>query len=227
MIALIPARSGSKGLPGKNIKLLRNRPLISYTIDAAKKSQYISEVIISTDDREIADVGIEYGAVCPFMRPNKLASDESLAIDAYTYTIERLKDEFGYKIDDFIVLQPTSPLRTTSDIDAAIELFKQKKADSVISFCEESHPIEWNKYIDKEGRLEGILNMDNSNRQEYRKTFFPNGAIYVFKYDLILDRKYYSDSTYAYIMPRKRSVDIDTIDDFNYTEFLLRKGLEK
>ena len=223
MIALVPARGGSKGLPGKNIIPLLSKPLIAYTIEAAKNSKYISEVILSTDDIEIAEVAVEYGAKSLFMRPHELAKDDSLAIDTYIYTIERLINEFEYTIEDFIVLQPTSPLRTIEDIDGAIELFRLKKADSVVSYSENEHPIEWNKYIDEEGRLESIFELENNNRQHYKKSYHPNGAVYVFKYDLIKNRKYYSNNTYAYVMPNNRSVDIDTIDDLNYAEYLLRQ----
>lgn len=222
MIAIIPARGGSKGLPGKNIMLLNGKPLIAYTIEAALKSKYITDVIISTDDKDIYDIALEYGAKDTFLRPARLAEDKSIAIDNYIYTIDRLEKEFNYNIEEFVVLQPTSPLRIVSDIDDAVELFYEKKADSVISYCEEHHPIAWHKYIDKNGRLEEIF--DNNilrNRQEIRTSYYPNGAIYVFKYTTIKNNTYYTSKTYPYIMPRIRSVDIDTIDDFSYVEYLL------
>ncbi|MGF1807623.1 acylneuraminate cytidylyltransferase family protein, partial [Aliivibrio sifiae] len=181
MIAIVPARSGSKGLPGKNIKLFGEKPLIAYTIEAALKSKYIDDVIISTDDKGIYDLAISFGAKASFLRPKHLAEDESLAIDNYIYTIDRLEKEFNYQINDFVVLQPTSPLRESSDIDGAISLFIEKEADSVISYCEEYHPITWHKYIDKNGKLEDIF--DNNilkNRQDIRPSYYPNGAIYVF-----------------------------------------------
>ena len=227
MIALIPARGGSKGLPGKNIRPLLSKPLIAYTIEAAQKSRHISDIIISTDDDEIAGIAVEYGAKCPFMRPELLASDDSLAVDNYIYTIDRLIAEFDYEIESFVVLQPTSPLRTEADIDGAIALFELKKADSVISFCEENHPIEWNKYIDDDGKLEVDLSEGDKNRQKYRASYYPNGAVYVFKYDLIRSRQYYSERSYAYIMPRNRSVDVDELLDFEWAEFLLRGRVER
>ena len=223
MIAIVPARGGSKGLPGKNIKDLLGKPMIAYTIEEARKSQYISEVIISTDSKEIEDVAIKYGATSYFLRPEYLATDSAKAIDNYIYTIERLNGYFGYDIKNFVVLQPTSPLRTVEDIDGAIKLFMDKNADSVISYTEEYHPIEWHKYITKDGRFENIFEEKLLNRQEIKKSYFPNGAIFVFNYNLIKQKKYYSDNSYAYIMPRNRSVDVDTLEDFRYIEFLLQE----
>lgn len=222
MIAIIPARSGSKGLPGKNIKNLLGKPLIAYTIEAALKSSYISDVIISTDDQEIYNIAIKYGAKKTFLRPKHLANDDSLAIDNYIYTVNKLNNEFNYAITDFIILQPTSPLRKTKDIDQAIALFKKNNADSVISYTEESHPICWHKYVNDEGEFENIFPDNLQNRQANKPSYYPNGAIYIFKFDLIKSRKYYSDKSFAYIMDRRSSVDIDTIDDFNYAVYLMR-----
>lgn len=225
MIAIVPARGGSKGLPGKNIKPLCGKPMIAYTIEEAKKSKYISEVIISTDSEEIEEIAIKYGAKSLFSRPKYLASDTAKAIDNYIYTVDRLNGEFGYAIKDFVVLQPTSPLRLAKDIDGAIELFKSKNADSVISYTEEQHPIEWHKYITDDGKFESIFEEKLLNRQEIKKSYYPNGAVYVFAYSLIKQKKYYSNDSYPYIMPQDRSVDIDTLEDFKYIEFLLREKL--
>ena len=224
MIAIVPARGGSKGLPGKNIKDLLGKPMIAYTIEEALKSKNISEVIVSTDYKEIESVAIKYGAKSYFLRPEHLASDHAKAIDNYIYTIDRLNECFGYDIKNFVVLQPTSPLRTVEDIDGAIKLFKDKNADSVISYTEEYHPVEWHKYITKDGKFENIFNEKLLNRQEIRKSYFPNGAVFVFDYGLIKQKKYYSDNSYAYIMPRNRSTDVDTLEDFKYIEFLLLEG---
>ena len=223
MIAIVPARGGSKGLPGKNIKNLLGKPMIAYTIEEALKSKYITEVIISTDCNEIEKVAIKYGAKSPFLRPEYLATDSAKAIDNYIYTIDRLNKEFAYDIKDFVLLQPTSPLRTVEDIDKSIELFKDKNADSVVSYTEEHHPIEWHKYITEDGKFENIFEEKLLNRQEIKKSYFPNGAVFVFDYELIKQEKYYSDNSYAYVMPRNRSVDVDTLEDFRYIEFLLQE----
>jgi N-acylneuraminate cytidylyltransferase/CMP-N,N'-diacetyllegionaminic acid synthase len=222
MIAIIPARGGSKGLPGKNIKMLNGKPLIAYTIESALASKFISDVIISTDDQLIHDIAVKYGATSTFLRPKELAEDDSQAIDNYVYTIDRLKNEYGYTIESFVVLQPTSPLRTSEDINAAIELFMANEADSVITYCEEHHPVSWHKYIDGSNKISDIFPCDMlENRQKVKPTYYPNGAIYVFRESLIKSRRYYSDKTFAYIMPRSRSIDIDTIEDFEYANFLL------
>ncbi len=221
MIAIVPARCGSKGLPGKNIKDLHGKPMIAYTIEEALKSQYIDEVIISTDCKEIEKIALEYGAKSLFLRPEVLASDTAIAIDNYIYTVDRLNEEFGYKIKDFVVLQPTSPLRKSIDIDGAVKLFNDKNADSVVSYTEEHHPIEWHKYITEDGKFENIFEEKLKNRQEIKPSYYPNGAIFVFKYEMIKQKKYYTDKSYSYIMPRDRSADVDTMEDFKYIEFLL------
>lgn len=231
MIAIIPARGGSKGLPGKNIRLLNGKPLISYTIIEALNSEKISRVIVSTDDTQIAEIAIQYGAEVPFLRPDYLSTDTSKAIDNYTYTIERLNDEGVNEapINNFVVLQPTSPLRTRNDIDKAINLFYEKKADSVISVNKSETPPSWYKKINDEGVLvdyfEGI---DNSlNRQEEVETFLPNGAIYILNYShLNENNSYYSEKTFPYVMEEVNSVDIDTLIDFKLAEILLLERTE-
>ena len=228
MLAIIPARGGSKGLPGKNIKQLCGKSLIAYTIEAAQGAKSIDRLILSTDDEEIADVARKLGVEIPFMRPAELAQDTSLAIDNYIYTIERLNTEFNNNYEEFIVLLPTSPLRTAEDIDNAIELFYRKKADSIISCVEMSNPPLWAKKINKNGRIKSYfsINIDilNKNRQVLEPAYMPNGSIFIFKY-LLLKKKYtyYSEETYAYIMPKERSVDIDSLFDFNYAEYLMSR----
>jgi CMP-N,N'-diacetyllegionaminic acid synthase len=224
MFAIIPARGGSKGLPGKNIKSLLGKPLIAYTIEAAIRSAAVEEVIISTDDQEIADVCKSFGGSVPFMRPDHLATDDSPAVDSYLYTIDRLEKERGITIPEIMVLLPTCPLRTAEDIDNAADLYTQKQADSVVSYVEEHHPIYWHRKVDQEGRLFNFWDGENlNNRQAFEKTYYPNGAIYIFKTEILRQRKYYTQNSFAYIMPRKRSVDIDSIDDFELAEFFLKQ----
>ena len=223
MIAIIPARGGSKGLPGKNILPLCGKPMIAYTIEAAKHSKYIDHVIVSTDDDMIAKVALEYGAEVPFLRPDFLATDSAQAVDNYIYTIERLSREWDISIEEFVVLQPTSPLRITDDIDGAIEMFLEKNADSVISYTKEAHPVSWHKYLDENNSFIDIFDTTIANRQDLRTSYYPNGAVYVFRFSMIQERKYYTNKSYGYVMPRNRSVDIDFKDDFDYVEFLMSK----
>lgn len=226
MIAIIPARGGSKGLPGKNIRPLLGKPLIEYTVESAMKAKSISRIIVSTDSPEIADVARRSGAEVPFLRPNHLATDTALAIDTYLFTINKLRNSDQLNIEEFIVLQPTSPLRTSEDIDNAVTIFREKEADSVISVVEAEHPVQWYKQINQKGVLHDYLT-DGSlgNRQELVKTYLPNGAIYILKYELLLTmRTYYSEKTYPYIMPKKRSIDIDELFDFHMAEYLFLEG---
>lgn len=227
VIAIIPARGGSKGLPGKNIKKMNDKPLIWYTINVAKKSKFVDKIIVSTDADGIANISKSFGAEIPFMRPKELARDNSLGIDNYIYTIDRLNKELNYSISEFIILQPTSPLRTSLDIDNAIKIFKEKKADSVISVSEAIHPPIWSKRIDEKGILRNYfdIKISNKNRQEIEKAYMPNGAIFVFKFSLLKEKySYYSDKTYPYIMPLERSIDIDSKLDFEFAEYLMKKN---
>lgn len=210
MIAIIPARGGSKRLPGKNIKLLDGKPLIAYTIEAALKCKYISEVIVTTDDAEIAEISKKYGAVVPGLRPIELASDTSSTNEVIKYVIDKINTERNVQINSCILLQPTSPLRNEIHITEAIDLFEKKNADAVISFAKEHHPLYWNKFMNDEGVLEEIKGLPK------RESFYPNGAIYVLSLAVINTGVYYTDKTFGYIMDRMNSVDIDTEDDWNY-----------
>ena len=226
MLAIVPARGGSKGLPGKNIRSLAGKPLIAYTIEAALGAKSVSRVVCSTDSPEIADVAARFGAEVPFLRTAELAQDDSLAIDNYIYTVDRLIAE-GASIDDYCVLLPTAPLRTAADIDAAAAVFRERNADSVISYYPAPHPVQWYRYIDEAGVLRSFFEDGArlANRQEERASYLPNGAIYIFRHTILKStREYYSERTYPYLMPISRSVDIDTLDDFNYAEYILMRA---
>jgi CMP-N,N'-diacetyllegionaminic acid synthase len=226
MLALIPARGGSKGLPGKNIKEFCGKPLIVHTIETAQKSCFIDRIVVSTDDMYIAELARKHKAEVPFMRPSELATDDALAKDAYVYTIERLNKEFNGNYENFIVLCPTAPLRTSEDIDRAIDLFNCKKADSVVSVTQTAYPPTWMRRIDKEGilRVYSSQKGEGDNRQTEEIVYIPNGAIYVLTLSILKDRcSYYSEKTYPYIMPRERSIDIDDELDFEVAQFLYQK----
>ncbi len=230
MIAIIPARGGSKGIPRKNIKLLNGKPLIAYTIEAALQAKSITRVIVSTEDQEIAEIAKKYGAEIPFMRPKELAMDNSSATDLYIYIINQLEKIINKKIESFIALLPTSPLRTGKDIDRAVQIFLEKKADSVLSVNEAPHHPSWFLKLSEDGRLTSFFNkpMSMKNRQEEQKTFIPNGAIYVLKTSILKNQKtYYTNKTYAYILPSERSIDIDNPIDFTLAEILIKKLDEK
>lgn len=224
MLAIIPARGGSKGLPKKNIRSLAGKPLIIWTIEAAQKSQQIDHIVLSTDDKEIADICRPTGIDIPFMRPVELAGDNSMAMDAYLYTIDKISQESKQQIGSFTALLPTVPLRLSADIDSSIELFECKDADSVISVTESSVPVDLYRKINKQGVLCDYFPDSDAmkNRQEFAKTYIPNGAVFVFRTERLRStRNYYMERTYPYIMPRKRSIDIDSELDFELAEFLI------
>jgi CMP-N,N'-diacetyllegionaminic acid synthase len=225
MIAIIPARSGSKGIPNKNIMDFNGKPLIYNTIKAAKNSNMIDRVFVSTDSKEIAEISMSYGAESPFLRPPELAEDTSLLNDTLKFMIQRLELTFAKALDSIIVLQPTSPLRNNDDIDNAINLFYEKGADSVISYVQASQPISWHKGIGEDGQIIGYSNQKFSNRQDHTMTYYPNGAIYILSRKMIFSDLFYSKKTYAYLMPKERSVDIDDLSQFRYAEYLAREQI--
>lgn len=223
-IAIIPARSGSKGLPNKNIKELNGKPLMAYSIEAALMSGAFSTVMVSTDSEEYADMGKGIGAEVPFLRSKDTSSDSSSSWDVVEEVLLGY-EKLGRKYDTFCLLQPTSPLRTCEDIKKAYEVFESKHAIAVLSFTELDHPIEWCGKIDGSLRLDGFHKRRQSwMRQEMGKSYRPNGAIYIVSIpEFRKDRFLYREGSYAYIMPRDRSVDIDTELDFKYAEFLMNE----
>jgi CMP-N,N'-diacetyllegionaminic acid synthase len=227
MLAIIPARGGSKGLPGKNIKPLLGKPLINWTIEAAMKSKSIDRIVLSTDDQSIVDCCSHLDVEIPFMRPSGLAKDSSLAVDVYCYTMDRLINEFKAMTENYVVLLPTVPFRNAEDIDAAIELFEEGNADSVISCKKAQFPIEWLVSLDsKSKKISRDIGIDvrMHNRQAYKESYVPNGGIYVLKHSLVDEhRSYYFSNTLGYEMPEFRSIDIDTAEDFRLAEYFAQE----
>lgn len=226
MLAIIPARGGSKGLPGKNIRLLNGKPLIQYTVEAALNAKTIDNVIVTTDDADIANVARNAGADIPFMRPADLASDTASAVDVYLHAVDFMMEKMNTNISKFMVLLPTAPLRSDHHIDEAVNLFQREGADTLISVKEADIPPSWYMNMDDRKRINnagfGIKGALVSNRQINDTFYIPNGAIYILDYDLLkTQRTYYSNNTVGYVMQRSDSVDIDTIEDFDYAEFLL------
>lgn len=222
ILSLIPARGGSKGVSRKNIRPLYGKPLIAWTIEQTKKSRYIDKVIVSTDDEEIIKVSKRYGAEVPFKRPRKLATDKAKAIGLILHAINFMEKE-GDIFDIVVLLQPTSPLRATEDIDAAIELLFKKRAKAIISICEMKHPPQWANTLPSNGCMKGFMKQKNRNktRQELDTFYRINGAIFLGYGDYIRQQIGFSgDKTFAYIMPKERSVDIDTEVDFKLAEIL-------
>ena len=225
ILALIPARGGSKGLPGKNILYFCGKPLISWTITQARESRYLDKVVVSTDDEATAKISLEYGACVPFLRPKKLATSTSNMIDVVLHSLDFFSKK-NEKYDIIILLQPTSPLRTSEDINKAIELFIKKKASSVISVCRNEHHPCWSVSLTKDLRIEKFLGVGNlyKNRQALPDYYRINGAVYVAHVDYLKQNKeFFGKSTFAYLMPPERSVDIDKEFDFRIASFLRSK----
>ena len=225
MIALIPARGGSKGLPGKNIKNLCGKPLIAHTIGAALNASGIDRVVVTTDSEEIAEIAKQYGAEVPFLRPEGLAGDTSCAVDVYLHAVHFLQKESGQEIQKFMVLLPTAPLRGSENIEQALKEFYEKKAETLISMKEAETPISWYYGMNEEGRVKN-LGFDGQNAVKNRQVnnvyYIPNGAIYILDTRLLREKRtYYSDNTVAYLMSQEESVDIDCALDFKIAELLL------
>lgn len=227
ILGLIPARGGSKGLPRKNIKPLLGKPLIAWTIEQALASKYLDRVVVSTDDKEIADISKKYGAEVPFMRPKELAEDNAKGIDVVLHAIDWLKENDKRKQYDLIMLlQSTSPLRTTEDIDKAIELlFLLKEAKAIVSVCEVDHHSLWVNTLPDDRCMKDFIKPEimNKNRQELPKFYRLNGAIYIAYCNYLQKRKsFFGKETFAYIMPREKSIDIDDKIDFKLVEILIK-----
>ncbi len=229
MLAIIPARGGSKGVPGKNIKELCGKPLIAYTIEAALDAQEIDRVVVTTDSKEIAEAALRYGAEVPFMRPSHLAEDNSSAVDVYLHAVEFLEKRDGIRIDKFAVLLPTAPLRDAYEIDRAVRTMKKRLCTTLVSVSEADVPASWYYQMNEDMIIKNAgFDSDNAikNRQMNCQYYVPNGAIYILDYQLLKrERTYYTDDTVGYVMAKKKSVDIDTVDDLEYAEFLLEQKM--
>lgn len=226
VLGIIPARGGSKGLPRKNIRAMNGKPLIAYSIEAALTSKYINYVTVSTEDDEIAKVSANSGAEI-IARPPVLATDEAKSIDVVLNVLDTVEND-GSSPDLVVLLQPTSPLRTSGDIDRAIEISIDNDYAPVISAMETPHSPYWCFTI-ADGILAPIFDERylQMRRQDLPMTYMPNGAIYVAKPAFLRTRKsFLSSETRPYIMPPDRSVDIDTETDFLICEALIRKSIQ-
>lgn len=222
-LAIIPARSGSKGLKDKNIKNLNGKPLIAHTIEAANQSGVFNDIVVSTDSEEYANISIDHGATVPFLRPAELASDRSSSIDTIIYTINQLK-KGNISYDYFVLLQPTSPLRDAKDIKNAINLLFERKALSLVSVCKTEHsPLIMNT-LNKSLAMDNFLSNEfNKRRQELPEYYRVNGAIYLSEVKHFLQCKnFYNKGSFAYVMDQKNSIDIDSEIDFELAKILMK-----
>lgn len=226
ILAIIPARGGSKGIPNKNITNLCGKPLIAYSILAAKASQYIDDIIVSTDSEQIADIATQYDASVPFLRPLALASDTSKTIDCMIYTIDELKKQ-GCHYDCVVLLQPTQPIRKEGSIDQAITMLLDSPEDSLVSVTTVSeHPILM-RTITKEGTLKSLLPTSSTvRRQDFPDIYRVNGSIYINRVNAHLNTSTsLNDNILPFFMEEKYSIDIDSYEDLKKAEIFLQQHL--
>jgi CMP-N,N'-diacetyllegionaminic acid synthase len=225
LLAVIPARGRSKGILEKNIKLLSGKPLIAWTIEAAKQAHCIDRFIVSTDDPKIKEVAEQYGAEVPFLREAKFATDESPSIDLVLDVAQKLP---GF--DWMLLLQPTSPLRTSSDIDNIFKFCQDHKVSSAVSVCEASEHPYWMYKKNESFSLHPFISdrPEITRRQDLPKAYCLNGALYLAKVDWLLEhRSFIGPDTLGFTMPLDKSADIDTMQDWNWAEYLIECKNEK
>jgi N-acylneuraminate cytidylyltransferase len=219
-LVIVLARGGSKGIKNKNMVLLNQKPLIYYTIDAAIKSQHISDIFVSSDSENILEYAKSLN-VNTILRPYSLATDTSTVIESLKHAVESIDFNFDY----IVLLQPTSPLRDKHDIEKSIQLINSSNANSLISVYE--IPKTYQKaFTINNGYLKGLVNdkIPFSNRQTLNSLYMPNGAIYIVKRNFFLENQsLFTDTTIPYIMSHESSIDIDTLEDIQIVETILRK----
>ena len=223
VLAIIPARGGSKGLPGKNIKPLGGKPLIAWTIEAAQQSKYIDRLILSSDDLDIINVARQYGCEVPFVRPAELAQDDSAAIDAVLHALRQIPHH-----DITVLLQPTCPLRDAQDIDNTLNTMLSEHAKSCVTVTTPDKSPYWMYTTNRHGRLIPLLDVDltDKQRQQLPVSYVLNGAVYAINTEFLLNaRNFVPDGTVPSIMSKEHSVDIDYQLDFEFVEFLLQKDI--
>jgi CMP-N-acetylneuraminic acid synthetase len=224
IIALIPARGGSKGFPRKNIAMLSGKPLISYSIQSAQKANLVSRVIVSTEDAEIAEVSRRYDSEV-MDRPVELAQDDTPTMSVIIWVLNQLETE-GYFADAIVLLQPTTPLRTSQDIDAAIQLYTESDCQSVVSICRMEHSPYWSFKVEN-GFMKPLLGKKylSMRRQSLPKIYLPNGALFISSPKVLYRIKsFYTPRTVPYIMPSERSIDIDSEKDLWLAETILQNS---
>lgn len=228
-LAIIPARGGSKSIPSKNITLVGGKPLLDWTVSAARAALSIDRVIVSTDSPAIAEVARAYGAEVPFLRPAELAQDDTPGIAPILHAAQWLKERQSYVPDYVMCLQPTSPLRTFEDIEAVLQMARERQAEAVISVTPVDQHPRWMKTISEDGILHDYATSASpvTRRQDLPPVYALNGAIYLIRFDLLMqNQSLYADQTLAYIMPAERSLDIDTPWELYLADLVLKDKIE-
>ncbi len=227
-IAIIPARSGSKGLKDKNIKLLNGKPLLYYSINVAIKSKMFDEIMVSTDSQKYADIAMSFGASVPFLRNDLLSNDNASSWDVVKDVILHYK-KIGKTFDTATLLQPTSPLRTAEDIKNGYKIMQEKNANLVTGVCEMDHSPLWSNTLPHDNSMENFINPSvvKIPRQEIPTYYRINGALYIIKISHLFSvSDIYSDKSYAHIMPKMHSIDIDDIFDFKLASILMNDSIQ-
>jgi CMP-N,N'-diacetyllegionaminic acid synthase len=226
ILGVITARGGSKGIPGKNIKKLGGKPLLTYSIESAKKSRLITHLIVSTDSKKIASVAKQSGANVPFLRPAKLATDTAGHLEVMQHATKFMEDELGFKFDYVVIFQPTSPFRTVSDIDDTVKKLIDRKADSAVSLVEieNNHPAKIKKMVGDRVLPYCVQEKEGIRRQDLPKAYRRSGAVYAMRRDLIMKKnKLYGDYIVGQVVPKDRSIDIDNGFDWLKAEYMLKQ----
>jgi CMP-N,N'-diacetyllegionaminic acid synthase len=227
VLGIITARGGSKGIPGKNLKLLAGKPLLAYTIETARASRALDRVILSTEDEAIAAAARDLGCDVPFMRPLDLAQDDTPHLPVIQHATRWMQDRVNYRPDAVMVLQPTSPLRSGDDIAAVVALLENSGADSVLSVNEvppHAHPMRTLR-LDEKGHAVLFVSGDPvrkrvNRRQDLPPAWLMNGAIYACRTRVLVDAEpsLYGNRVVAYRMPTERSINIDDLEDWHAAE---------
>lgn len=221
ILCVITARGGSKGLPGKNVKTLAGKPLIAYSIEAAKRSALITHTVVSTDSEEIVLVAREWGGEVPFLRPAELATDTAGHVGVMQHAIKEMEDRLSMRFDYAVIFQPTSPFRTKEDIDETIKKLIEAGADSAVSLVEiESayHPIKIKKLEGDRVLPYCIEESEGARRQDYPAAYRRSSAVYAMCRDTLMSGKLYGEYSVGHVTPRERFFDIDTAEDWERAE---------
>jgi len=224
ILGVIPARGGSKGVPRKNLAPVLGKPLIAYTIEAALSSTLLTEVIVSTDDEEIAEVSRQWGAQVPFMRPAELATDRAQAVPTIQHAVREMEALRGARYDVVVMLQPTTPLRTAEDIDGCLRKLLATGADSVISVVEVGghHPVRMKRIVDDQLVDYAEEEIENRPRQELPPVYLRAGSVYATRRDVLMEQNSFKGRvSRPYIIPPNRAVNIDTPIDLKIAELQL------
>ncbi len=230
VLFVITARGGSKGVPRKNIRKIGELPLIAYKIIAAKKCRYENRIIVSTDDNEIAEISRKYGAEVPFIRPKELADDTASSMDVVMHTINWICENDTENYDYVCLLEPSSPFASHQDLNDALELIEKSGADTLLAMKEAEVSTRFIHSLDENGGLSefyyAVKDQASVRRQDQKKEYTMNGCMYIAKWDYFMANKlFHSENSVPYVMPEEKSIEIDTMFDYEIACSMVEKGM--